>query len=43
VISFSLTVKFTVFSALSPPNSFETSIQRSNSLVSSTESEMLAM
>ena len=43
VISFSLTVKFTVFSALSPPNSFETSIHRSNSVVSRVEKEMLAM
>jgi len=42
-ISFSLTIKFTAFNALSPPNSFETSMQSSNSVVSKLEHEMLAM
>ena len=43
VISFSLTVKFTAFNALSPPNSFETSMQLSKSVISKVENEMLDM
>ena len=42
-ISFSLTVKSTVFNAFSPPNFFDTPTHLSNSMVSDWGNEMLGM